>query len=134
MSTTFPASEPTPALLTAARADALEQVMRSCDDELLVLPFLSVSPGSRAASTALGRLLSTQPVRLVGGCPLISFVAGSELDPQWRDACPAAATSLWSSLEFLRALYGPIPDAEDPYAELEELRRRSEADLASDRF
>lgn len=131
MSTALPAHEPfaVTSSTVAARADVVEQVMRAVDDELLVLPFLSVSPTTRAASAALGRLLSTHAIRLVGGCPLISFVAGVDLDRDWRDACPAGSTSLWASLEFLRALYGPLPEAEDPFAELEELRRRSEAEL-----
>lgn len=132
MSTTSPASEPvSQTLLTAGRTAVVEQVMRTCDDELQVLPFLAVEPGTRAASAALGRLLSSHPVRLVGGCPLISFVAGAELDPEWRDACPARPSSLWASLQFLRTLYGPDPTAEDPYEELETLRRREESDLGA---
>jgi hypothetical protein len=110
------------------RSAAVEQVMRTCDDELAVLAFLEVVPASSQAASALGRLLSENPLRLVAGCPLIALVTGAPVDPHWREAYPPRSESLYSHLEFLVSLYGPVDDV-DAYGALELLRRRSEQDL-----
>lgn len=114
-----PATAPAAATL---RSQAVEQIMRTCNDELAVLPFLDVQPGTRSAASALGRLLTEHPMRLVSGCPLMSVVAGVDPDPRWRDSYPGSEHSLWAELTFLRSLYGPA-DVPDPYTELELLRQ-----------
>lgn len=112
----------------ATRQDVLEQVMRLTEDDLVMLSFLTVEPGTAAAAAALGRLLSTTPVRLVDGCPLVSFTTGRPVDARWRDWYPCRDGSLWALLVFYRQMYGHAPAA-DVLAELEDLRVRAASDL-----
>lgn len=132
----MPDLQPLPALHAGPSASvsvqALEQVMRSCGDELMALPFLDVEAGSRRAASALGRLLTEHPLRLVAGCPLIALVSGAPVDPLWRDACPAAERSLWAELDFLRQLLGASVESPDLLGELELLRQRSAAEFTQD--
>lgn len=113
------------------RASVVEQLMRVTSDDAAILPFLSAEPGSRPAHAALGRLLSETAVALVVGCPLMAFVSGGDLDSNWRSIYPSQPGSLWSSLEFLSSLYGPVVPAANPYEDLEFLRALSEEDMAS---
>lgn len=117
-----------PATSSSLRAEMLEQVMRVTADDALVVPFLDAAPRSREAHAALGRLISDAHVRLMLGCPLMAFVSGTHLDPEWRRSYPASPDSLWGSFEFLSTMYGP-PSSEDPYSGLEALRSMADEDL-----
>jgi len=108
---------------------AVEQAMRLTDDDTLVLPFLDVVPSSLAAHSALGRLLGGPPLVLTPGCPLLSLIRGTTLDPAWRTHYPPRPDSLWAHRALLVSLYGHPPSALGPYASLEWLRRHEDADL-----
>ena len=107
--------------------------MRLSGDDLAVLRFVDVEPGSFGAKVALGRLLSEPGIRLVAGCPLMAYLTGGELSAEWRASYPAHAASLWSELELMASLLGAdmhcLPGA-DPYEALCELRARSEAEMS----
>lgn len=111
------------------RSAAVEQVMRVCDDDLAVLPFLTARPGSPAAAAALGRLLTEHPQYLVAGCPLIALVTDTEPSRHWRDACPPREHSMHAQMSFLASVYGQ-PDEMDPYAAFRALSVKAEQDLA----
>jgi hypothetical protein len=112
------------------RAAALEQAMRATGDDGLVVPLLHARPGSSEAHVALGRLLGVAPVRLFPGSPLLSLVAGTPVDEDWRSSCLPAECSLWGHLELLRGLYGAA-QTDNPYEELEALRSREHLDFDS---
>lgn len=120
---------PTTTATDQMRRDAVEQVMRVCDDDVALLVLEAAAPGTPDAAAAVGRLLTSYPVPLVSGCPLISFVTGAPVDAQWRSAYPAREPSLYTHLQFLRQLYGPAADASDEYHELEILRGRAQQDM-----
>lgn len=102
--------------------------MRGTGDDTLVVALLTAEPRSKAAHTALGRLLGEPGIELVAGCPLLAFVAGTSIAEEWRLFCPPVPGSLWQSREFLAALYG-APVASGPYEQLEALRAREDQDF-----
>lgn len=120
----------------AVLAAALEQVMRFSDADEDVLLLLPNQPGTLAAATATGRLLSRWTalppttnlprVTLRAGCPLLAYGCAADLDVSWRQWTPPVAGSLYADLLQLRSLLDVPADAEaefsDAYAELETLR------------
>ena|ERR1035438_2410080 len=81
-------------------APAIEQLMRMSDDEALIVRLAS---GDRAG--VLGRLPADLMADLVPGCPLLAL--SDDAPPvavSWRQLYPPAPGSLYSALEFLRAL------------------------------
>lgn len=103
------------------RRAAVEHAMRLTDDDALVLPLRRCPPHSRTARVALARLAADAGTTPTSSSPLLVFCYGGELDPDWRDACPAVTSSLWSELE-LRAGLAGTPVGGDPYRLLQELR------------
>lgn len=102
--------------------------MRVSSEDIDVIQFIDVEPGSRAALTALGRLLSTTPMRLVPGCPLMIWVKGAGVpDVNWRMSYPPSTDSLWSNFLFLQSLYGEDENT-DLYDQLESLRAKAASD------
>ena len=113
--------------LIELKLDMIEQVMRVAREDVDVIPFLDAEPGSRAALSALGRLLSNAPLRLVPGCPLVAWAQGGGFDVNWRMSYPPLDGSLWLNLTFLSTIYGPSSSL-NPYEQLEELRSRETSD------
>jgi len=114
---------------TELRDAVIEQVMRITNDDTLVMPFLYALPGTRAAHSAIGRLLGQSPCALPFGCPLLAYVNQGPMVVSWRDFCHPAATSLWADRMMLIEMYGPPPPELSPYQGLEWLREQEEADL-----
>ena len=107
-----------------------EHAMRVCEDELLVVAVRRSAPGSEAAFTALGKLLTQHPTTLHAGSPLHCFVTGSGLDEAWRERVVLNQQGLWATLEFYTALY---PDDEvelDPLDNYIRLRQLSLGEIS----
>jgi hypothetical protein len=100
----------------------VEQVMRLTDDDGLVLSWMTAFGRPRAAEAALGRLLCSVPYRLSLSSPIGAYLAGGEVDPDWRAALPGVESSLWSELGLLEALYGPCCSECVGYARLAHAR------------
>jgi hypothetical protein len=90
------------------RALAIEQACRAVSHGHEVAELIACEPGSRAAHTALGRLLTGAAVTLRVGTPLLAFCSGTPVDPTWRQLCPIREGSLASTLYFYEQMYGPV--------------------------
>lgn len=101
----------------------IEQAMRASSDELDVIYFLNIDGPSKEAMAALGRFLSNNSLPLTPGCPILAWLRGTPLDPNWRDHQPVVPGSLWDNLTFLKAIYGE-ETANNGYEELEKLRSK----------
>ena len=99
-----------------------EHAMRICDDELMVLNLRNAAPMSEEAFTALGRLLTIHPTKLLAGSPLHCLVTGSEIDELWRDKVQLNEHSLWSIMEFYTTLYSLDSLEIDPLEAYSKLR------------
>jgi hypothetical protein len=108
------------------RREVIEQVMRMTDDDLLLLPYLSIEPASGGLLAATGRLLAAvgQPFPL--RTPLACWVSNEDrtrVVDHWRELIPTGSITLWSELVFLRQFLGGTSSVDCcPYGELESLR------------
>jgi hypothetical protein len=98
-------------------ADLIEQLMRSTDDDTLLLDLFEVSTSASSLASLLGKLLPGLSVPLLPGTPVLALLGYGPLDPSWRDHVPALPVSLWSELCLLRELSRTTP-APDPLTEL----------------
>lgn len=115
-------------LAICPRASLVEQVMRSCSDDLLVVPFLDASPLSQGFMAALGRLLPAAQMPPPMGSPLQVWAGTGTLHPDWRLLAADAPDSVWGELCMLRILVGSDAVVSEsfgePFSELVTLRAR----------
>lgn len=102
---------------------AVEQLMRSTDDEVVVLGVLAAAADRHRLLAAVGRVLPEVPSALAAGMPVRCLLDAATPDPQWRSRLPVVATSLWAELTLREQMSAPDPDLPcEPFDRLMALR------------
>ena len=121
-------------VVMSLRSGLFEQLMRVCVDESLLYPFVQAQPGSVEAYAAAGRLLSSAgPGLFTAGSPLVVFLEGGCVDPDWRELVPVVDSCVWVRLVFLRGLFSELLDDPPvcPFDEFLELCLLADRDMST---